>query len=59
MELTDTTHVHVPVNKCTEKGNSSPVSCRQRLLSGEKLRLAKEEFSSMLEAGVLIRSNSP
>ena len=59
MQLTDSTQVHVPVKHYIETGNSSLVSCRPRPLSGEKLRVAKEEFSFMLEAGILRRSNSP
>ena len=58
MQLTDSTQVHVAVKHCIETGNSSPVSYRPRSLSGEKLGVAKEELSFMLEAGILRRSIS-
>ena len=58
VQLTDSTQVHVPVNHYIETGNSSRVSCRPRPLSGQKLRVAKEEFSFMLEAGIIRRTIS-
>ena len=59
MQLNDSSLVHVPVKHYIETGNSSPVSCRPRPLSGEKLRVAKEEFLIVLEAVIIRRSNSP
>ena len=59
MQLTDSSQVHIPVKHYIETDNSCPVSCRPHWLSGEKLRVAKEKFSYMLEAGIVIRSNSP
>ena len=52
-QLPDSTQVHVPVKHYIETSDSSPVSCGPRPLSGEKLRVAKEEFSFMLEACII------
>ena len=40
-------------------GNNNPVSFRSRPLTGEKLKIAKEEFQFLLDAGVIRRSESP
>ena len=42
-----------------ETGDSAPVYCRPRPLSGCKLLAAREEFQYMLKAGIVRRSNSP
>ena len=42
-----------------DTGSSSPVYCRARSLSGEKLNAAREEFKFMLQSGIVRRSNSP
>ena len=36
-----------------------PVHCQARRLSPEKLKIAKEEFDTLLKMGIIRRSNSP
>ena len=42
-----------------DTGNSAPIYCKPRPLSGKKLQAAKDEFQFLLNAGIVRRSNSP
>ena len=59
LQISDNDKFQTSIEHTIETGNQSPVYCRPRPLSGNKLLAAREEFQYMLNAGIIRRSNSP